>query len=109
MGNKYQDGKRTKGTDTFYFINHYKLPKHKAKDITFDQVVRTTREVKKHKHRTRMIVGGNKIKHYGDAGTPAAHLEITKLLFNRVLSRRKSKFMKIDIANFYLMTPMDNY
>ena len=64
--------------------------------------------MKKDKCTTITTVGGDKIKCDGDAGTPTAHLETAKLLFNRILSRQKAKFMTIDIANFYLMTPMDD-
>ena len=53
-----------------------------------------------------MIVGGNNIKHKGDIGTPTAHLETAKLLFNSVLSRKNAKFMTLDTSNVCLMTPM---
>ena len=56
-----------------------------------------------------MTAGGNKINHNGDAGTPTAHLETAKLLFNSVLSHPKTKFMTLDLANFYLMTPMKDF
>ena len=65
--------------------------------------------MKKDKHITIITVGGDKIKYDGDAGIPTAHLETAKLLFNRILSRQKAKFMTIDIAHFYLTTPMDDY
>ena len=45
------------------------------------------REMKENKHRPRITVGGNKINYQGDAGTPTAHLETAKLLFNSVASR----------------------
>ena len=56
-----------------------------------------------------MTVGSNKINYQGDIGTPTAHLETAKLLFNRVLSRSGAKFITLDLANFYLMTPMQNF
>ena len=56
-----------------------------------------------------MTVCGNKIKYHGDVGTPTAHLETAKLLFNSVLSRPGVKFMAIDLANFYPMTLMKDY
>ena len=65
--------------------------------------------MKKNKHRTRITVGGNNVKHNGDVGAPTAHLETAKLLFNSVLSRPGSKFMTLDLANFYLMTLMKDY
>ena len=65
--------------------------------------------MKKEKHRTRIAVGGNDIKHDGDIGTPTAHLETAKLLFNIVLSISNDKFMTINIANFYLITSIIDY
>lgn len=64
--------------------------------------------MKANKHCTRITVGGNKITYDGDVGTPTTHLETAKLLFNSVLSRPNARFMTIDLANFYLMTPMDD-
>jgi len=85
------------------------VPQHKQKDITCARVVCTIREMKKNKHRTRITVGGNNIKYNGDVGTPTAHLETAKLLFNSALSRPGAKFMTLDLANFYLMTLMKDY
>ena len=66
--------------------------------------------MKKDKHGRRMTVGGNNTKHEGGGvGTPTAHLEIAKMLFNSVLSRKHAKFMTIDMSNFYLMTSLENY
>ena len=65
--------------------------------------------MKKDKHSARTMVGGNNMKNEGDVGTPTTHLETAKLLFNNVLSRKNAKSMTIDIANFYLMTPMDHF
>ena len=47
--------------------------------------------------------------HDGDIRTPTTHLETEKILFNSAPSRRNTKFMTIDISNFYLMTPMQDY
>lgn len=51
----------------------------------------------------------NKINYQGDAGTPTAHLETAKLLLNSVLSRPGARFMTLDLANFYIMTPMTEF
>ena len=85
------------------------MPNNKIQDITYARVACTTRDMKQDKHRTRTTVGGNNVKHAGDVGTPTAHLEIAKMLFNSVLSRKNAKFMSIDISNFYLMTPLDEH
>ena len=63
--------------------------------------------MKKCKYRTRTIVGGNNTKHEGYSGTPASHLETAKMLFNSVLTRKNVKFTTIDIANFYLVAPVE--
>ena len=55
-----------------------------------------------------MTFGGKKIKHHTDVGTPRAHLETAKLLFNSVIFRPGAKFMAINLANFYLMTLMED-
>ena len=65
--------------------------------------------MKKNKHCTRITVGVNNIKFYGDVGTPTAYLETSKLLFNSVMSRPEAKFMTLDLANFCLMTLMKDY
>ena len=77
--------------------------------MTHTRIAYTIREMKKDEHMTRTTVGGNNSKYEGCVGTPTAHLETEKLLFNSVLSRKNAKFMIIDIVNFYLMTPMDQF
>ena len=62
--------------------------------------------MKKDEHRTRMTVDRCNIKYQGCAGTPTAYLDTAKLIFNSILLRKNSKFVSLDIANFYLMTPM---
>ena len=65
--------------------------------------------MKANKFQTRMTVRGNKIHYQGDVGTPTAHLETAKLLFNSVLSRANAKFITLDLTNFYLIITMKNY
>jgi hypothetical protein len=40
---------------------------------------------------------------------PTADLLMVKLMFNSVISMPNAKFMTIDIKDFYLMTPMEQY
>ena len=103
------NGERVEGTNAFFFIKHSQAPKHKLKDITYARVVCSIRPMKEDIYRTRITVGGDKINYVGDVGTPNAHLETAKLLLNSVLSRPNAKFMTLDLTNFYLMTPMDDY
>ena len=48
--------------------------------------------------------------HYtGDAGTPTANLLTVKLRLNSVILTENSRFMTMDIKDFYLNTPMACY
>jgi hypothetical protein len=55
------------------------------------------------------MMGGNLINYPDDCGTPTADILTIKLPFNCVISKPNSKFMTIDIKDFYLMMPMDCY
>ena len=53
--------------------------------------------------------GSRRKQHKTSRSVPMAHLDTAKLLFYSVLSRKNSKFMTLDIANFYLVIPMKDY
>lgn len=50
--------------------------------------------------------GGEKINYPGKVGTPTAEMLVAKILFNSVISTPGTKFMTMDISNFYLITPL---
>ncbi len=52
------------------------------------------------------MVSGNKINYPGKVATPTAEMLNAKLLFISVISTHGAQFMMMDIANFYLMTPL---
>ena len=76
------------------------------KDVTYGKFVCTIRPEKKETYRTWFVVGGNKINYPGKVATPTAEMLVAKLLFNSVISTQGARFMTMDIANFYLMTPL---
>ena len=82
------DSQRAKGNCTFSSSNTITLLKNKAIEVEHARIVCTMKEIKKGKHKARTTTGGSIIKCQGDAGTPTAHLEITKLLFNSISSRK---------------------
>ena len=47
-----------------------------------------------------------KINYPGKVASPTAEMLVAKLLFNSVISTHSARFMTMDIANFYLMTPL---
>ena len=55
------------------------------------------------------MVGGDRVHYPFDAGTPTADLLTVKLLINSIISMPDTRFLTIDIKNFYLCTPMDRY
>jgi hypothetical protein len=51
-------------------------------------------------------MGGNLINYPDNVGTPTANLLLIKIFLNSVISTRGAKFAGVDLANFYLMTPL---
>ena len=102
-------GSEKNPTNTCHFIRKDQVPKDQFKDVTYGKFECTVRPQKAEKHRTRLVMGGNRIKYPGEVGTPTAEMLLVKILLNSVISTRGAKFMSIDIKNFYLATPMERY
>ena len=99
-------GGRVKGTNTIKFIRKNDVPADRRRDVTYGSFLCKVRSEKKEKNRTRFTVGGDRINYPGEVATPTAEMLAAKILFNSVVSTRGAKFMTIDIANFYLNTPL---
>ena len=91
---------------TIKFIHKRDVPSIRMKDVTYGQFVCCIRPEKAEAHRTRFVVGGNRINYPGKVATPMAEMLAAKLLFNSVISTHGARFMTMDIANFYLITPL---
>ena len=76
------------------------------KDVTYGQFVCCICPKKAKTHQTRFVVGGNRINYPGKVATPTDEMLVAKLLFNSLISTHGARFMTMDIANFYLMTPL---
>ena len=96
-------------TETIFFIKKDEIPQERRGDETYARIVCVYRDGKKDKYRTRITMGGNLVNYPGDCGTPTADLLTVKLLLNSVISTPNSKFMTLDLKDFYLMTPMTRY
>jgi len=57
-------------------------------------------------NRTRFIAGGDKCNYLYKVATPTVEMLVAKILFNSVVSTPGTKFMVMDISNFYLMTSL---
>jgi hypothetical protein len=101
---------QTKGTDTIFFIPRHKVPKERANDVTYGLITCLVRPKKTEEpNRTRLVVGGDRVHHLSDEGTPTTDLLTIKLLINSVISTPGARFFTMDIKNFYLCTPMSRY
>jgi hypothetical protein len=58
-----------------------------------------------------MVTGGNLIKesYPGKLTTRTANLTTSKLHWNSVPGTQRAKYMCLDIKNFYLLAPLDQY
>ena len=107
LGRLAQGIRNIPGTNTIKFIHKHQVP-HNRK-VTYARLVVDYRPGKSDPNRTRLTVGGNLLTYEGDLYTETTDIIATKLLLNSVLSTKGAKFMTIDIKNFYLGTPMDQY
>ena len=85
------------------------MPTERWKDVTYGCVVVNYRPEKSDPYRTLLTFGGNLIMYPSDCGTPTVDLLTVKLLLNSIISSPGSKFLTININNFYLNTPMERF
>jgi hypothetical protein len=98
---------QTKGTNTIFFIPRHKVPKERAKDVTYGLITCLVRPKKTEEpNRTRIVAGGDRVHYLFDTSTPTANLLTVKLLINSMISTPGARFFTIDIKNFYLCTPI---
>ena len=57
----------------------------------------------------RLTAGGNLIKYPGELTTRTTDLTTTKVVWNSVLSTEGARYACLDVSNFYLETPMEEY
>jgi hypothetical protein len=100
-------GGRIEGSNTIFFIPSSDVPRNKT--VTYGRFVVDVRPNKEEVHRVRLTVGRNLIKHDGDVSTRSADLTTSKCLWNRVISTEGAKYMCLDVRNFYLGTPMEDF
>jgi len=104
LGRLFQGIRKLPGTDTCFFIRKAQVPKYKC--ATYGRIVCNVRPQNEETYRTRLTVGGNLIDFPGNKSTPTADLLTAKLLINSMISTPGTVFLSIDLANFYLNTPM---
>ena len=70
------------------------------------RVLVSYRTEEKDPNRTRLTVGGDIVHYTEDCRTPTVDLLKVKLLLNSVISTPGSRYMTLEIKDFYLNTPM---
>jgi hypothetical protein len=76
------------------------------KDVTYGQFVCTVRLDEAEPNQKRFAIGGDRINYPGKVATPTMEMLVAQMLFNSVISTKGTRFMTMDISNFYLMTPL---
>ena len=84
-----------------------KIPREKV--VTYARVVPDYRPQKKDPYRIRITAGGNLIKTNMELTTRTADMLTSKLMWNSVISTPGARYAGMDIKNFYLGTPMEEY
>jgi hypothetical protein len=98
------------GTNTIIFTRKDQIPTMRAKDVTNGLITCLVQPEKLDKpNRTRLVAGGDRVHYPGNASTPTANLLTLKILINSIIPTAGTKFMTMDIKDFYLNTPMARY
>ena len=98
---------RVEPTNTIFYIPFSKVPKHKRP--TYAHFVCSYRPQKAEPYCTHITVGGNLIDYPGNLSMKVADMTTFKILMNSTLSTPGAHWLGLDVKNYYLGTPMDNY
>jgi hypothetical protein len=72
---------QAKGTDTIFFTPHHKVPKERAKDITYGLITCLIRPEKfDEPNQTKLVIDVDRVHYPLDAGMPTANILTVKLL-----------------------------
>ena len=99
--------KRVEPTNTMFFIPFSQVPQHKRP--TYARLVCSYRPQKAEPYRTRLTVGGNLIDYPHNLSMKVANMTTFKILVNSTLSTPGARWLGLDVKNYYLGTPMDDY
>ena len=92
------------GTNTVFFVPKYSIPQ--GRKVRYAQMVATIRPTNAKVNRVRVTVGGDRLDFPGATTTHCASLTTTKCLLNSTISTPGSRFVTLDIKDFYNGTAM---
>ena len=82
------------------------MARKRFKDVIYIQFVYYVCSKKKEPNCAHAIMGSNLINYPKNIGNNTAKLLLIKIFLNSVIITLVAQFMTIDLANFYLMTPL---
>ena len=99
-------------TGTIRFIPRSDVPRNKK--VVYLKIVVDIRDHKAVKERVRITatptaVGGGKVNYAGETTTRTVEMSTVKMHLQSVLSTPGAQYMTLDISDFYLATPMEEY
>jgi hypothetical protein len=106
IGRLFQGIWHIKGTDTCFFIQKAQVLLDKWP--MYGCICCNFHPQKEEQYRTCLTVSGDHIDYPGNKAAPTPDLTTAKLLINSTISTPVAIFLGIDLANFYLNTPMPN-
>jgi len=92
-------------SSTLHPIHAHEQPQDRRKDTTYynPQIKEKFDETTNEKtFRVRGTAGGDRINYPGDVSARTADMELVKLLLNKVVSEPNTRWMTLDITDFYL-------
>ena len=87
-----------------FFFHRHKVPRESK--VTYFRVICDICPQKKETHILQLTVGGDKLIFYGPVSTPTSDLTTSKLHWNSVILTPGSKYLVVDVKNFYLKNAM---
>ena len=82
---------RVDRTNTLFSIDAQEIHTERWWDIMYGQIVVSYRPDKQDPNQVRLTVGGDRVNHHGNCGTPTANILTIKLLLNSVISVQGEK------------------
>ena len=104
IGQIFQGIEGIHGFKTCFFIYRHKVLQD-AK-VTYFHIVCKIWPHKKETHLVQLTVGGYKITFYRPVYTPTSNITNSKLHWNGIISTPGSKYLGVDVTNFYLNSIM---
>jgi hypothetical protein len=92
-----------------HVLFHTEIARPYQQMATYGWIVCNFCPQKKEQNCPCLTVGSDQIDYPGNKTMPTADLNMAKLLVNSTISTAGAIFLRINLANFYLNTPLPNY